>query len=116
MFLNHIVHHRAQPGVYLRLNSEALPAACGRLTSGWVSERTRSNSPPRRQRGLPPETRIRFGYRRLRVLLLREGWEVGNERFYRVYIEEGLALRRKRPWDTRPGCIASTVCFSTKLQ
>ena len=44
------------------------------------------------------QTRVRFGYRRLRVLLLREGWEVGKERFYRVYTEEGLALRRKRPW------------------
>jgi putative transposase len=29
---------------------------------------------------------------------VREGWEVGKERFYRVYIEEGLALRGKRPW------------------
>jgi putative transposase len=44
------------------------------------------------------QTRVRFGYRRLRVLLLREGWQVGKERFYRVYTEEGLALRRKRPW------------------
>ena len=44
------------------------------------------------------QTRVRFGYRRLRVLLRREGWEVGKERFYRVYTEEGLALRRKRPW------------------
>ena len=40
------------------------------------------------------QTRVRFGYRRLRVLLLREGWNVGKERFYRVYTEEGLALRR----------------------
>lgn len=44
------------------------------------------------------QTRVRFGYRRLRVLLLREGWEVGKGRFYRLYTEEGLALRRKRPW------------------
>ena len=44
------------------------------------------------------QTRVRFGYRRLRVLLQREGWRVGKERFYRVYTEEGLALRRKRPW------------------
>src|SRR4029450_7303080 len=43
------------------------------------------------------QTRVRFGYRRLRVLLQREGWEVGKERFYRVYTEDGLALRRKRP-------------------
>ena len=44
------------------------------------------------------QTRVRFGYRRLRVLLQREGWVIGKERFYRVYIEEGLALRAKRPW------------------
>lgn len=44
------------------------------------------------------QTRVRFGYRRLRVLLQREGWMVGKERFYRLYTEEGLALRRKRPW------------------
>jgi putative transposase len=30
------------------------------------------------------QTRVRFGYRRLRVLLQREGWTVGNERFDRV--------------------------------
>jgi uncharacterized damage-inducible protein DinB len=29
MFLNHIVHHRAQLGVYLRLNSEPVPATYG---------------------------------------------------------------------------------------
>lgn len=44
------------------------------------------------------QTRVRFGYRRLLVLMQREGWDVGKERFYRVYTEEGLALRRKRPW------------------
>jgi putative transposase len=44
------------------------------------------------------QTRVRFGYRRLLVLLRREGWTVGKARFYRVYTEEGLALRRKRPW------------------
>jgi putative transposase len=44
------------------------------------------------------QTRVRFGYRRLLVMLHREGWEVGKHRFYRLYTEEGLALRRKRPW------------------
>ena len=42
--------------------------------------------------------RVRFGYRRLLVLLRREGWGVGKKRVYRLYVEEGLALRRKRPW------------------
>lgn len=42
------------------------------------------------------QTRVRFGYRRLLVLLRREGWDLGKKRCYRLYIEEGLALRRKR--------------------
>ena len=42
--------------------------------------------------------RVRFGYRRIYMLLKREGWDVGKDRFYRVYCEENLGLRRKRPW------------------
>ena len=44
------------------------------------------------------QTRVRFGYRRLLVLLRREGWDLGKKRLYRLYTDEGLALRRKRPW------------------
>lgn len=44
------------------------------------------------------QTRVRFGYRRLLVLLQREGWDLGKKRCYRLYTEEGLTLRRKRPW------------------
>jgi uncharacterized damage-inducible protein DinB len=29
MFINHIVHHRAQLGVYLRMNDEPVPATYG---------------------------------------------------------------------------------------
>ena len=42
-------------------------------------------------------TRIRYGYRRVHVMLKREGWEVGKHIVYRVYCEEGLCLRSKRP-------------------
>ena len=35
--------------------------------------------------------RIRFGYRRIYVLLKREGWDVGKDRFYRVYCEGGAS-------------------------
>jgi putative transposase len=42
--------------------------------------------------------RVRFGYRRIYILLRREGWDVGKDRFYRVYRGENLGLRRKRPW------------------
>lgn len=41
---------------------------------------------------------MRYGYRRLVVMLQREGWAVGKHRIYRLYCEEGLALRRRRPW------------------
>ena len=40
--------------------------------------------------------RPRFGYRRLGVLVRREGQEINQKRIYRVYRELGLAVRRKR--------------------
>ncbi len=43
------------------------------------------------------QTRIRYGYRRVHILLKREGWAVGRNLVYRLYREEGLALRSKRP-------------------
>jgi putative transposase len=43
------------------------------------------------------ETRVRYGYRRVQVLLRREGWRVNHKRTYRIYCQEGLHLRRKRP-------------------
>jgi len=39
--------------------------------------------------------RVRFGYRRLTVLLRREGWRVNAKRIYRLYTEEGLTVRTK---------------------
>lgn len=39
--------------------------------------------------------RVRYGYRRLHVLLRREGWSVNHKRIYRLYRLEGLALRRR---------------------
>jgi putative transposase len=41
-------------------------------------------------------TRVRYGYRRLHVLLRREGWRVNHKRIYRLYREEGLSIRVKR--------------------
>ena len=40
--------------------------------------------------------RKRFGYRRLGVLLRREGVLVNHKRVYRLYREEGLSLRRRK--------------------
>ena len=41
--------------------------------------------------------RVRYGYLRLHVLLRREGWQVNHKKVYRIYCEEGLNLRSKRP-------------------
>ena len=43
------------------------------------------------------ETRVRYGYRRIHVLLTREGGRVNHKRIYRLYTEEGLQLRHKTP-------------------
>ncbi len=41
------------------------------------------------------QVRIRYGYRKILVLLKREGWKVGKKLVYRLYCEEGLTLRWK---------------------
>jgi len=42
-------------------------------------------------------TRVRYGYRRVHVLLKREGWLLGRNQMYRLYCEEALQLRSKLP-------------------
>ena len=49
----------------------------------------------KRLRELAHERR-RFGYRRLGILLEREGFEVNHKKLFRIYREEGLAVRRRR--------------------
>jgi putative transposase len=43
------------------------------------------------------QARVTWGYRRLHVLLRREGWGVNHKRVYRLYAAEGLSMRTKRP-------------------
>ncbi len=40
--------------------------------------------------------KVRYGYRKIRVLLNREGWDVGNYLVHRICKEEGLLLTRKK--------------------
>ncbi len=41
--------------------------------------------------------RVRYGYRRLHILLRREGWQINAKRVYRLYCEENLGLRTRTP-------------------
>ncbi len=43
------------------------------------------------------ETRVRYGYRRIYVLLRREGWLINEKRVHRLYREMSLQLRHKSP-------------------
>ena len=43
------------------------------------------------------QTRVRYGCMRIQTLLRREGWRVNHKKTRRIYVEEGLNLRRMRP-------------------
>jgi putative transposase len=40
--------------------------------------------------------RVRYGYRRIHVLLRREVWVLNHKKVYRLYKLEGLSLRLKK--------------------
>ena len=74
--------------------------ACGlvgvaRSTCQYRGHRDPAPALRERRRALA-EPRRRFGYRRLTVLLRREGQRVNPKRVYRLYREEGLTVRRRR--------------------
>ena len=74
--------------------------ACTVIAADRKMIRYRSRRPPERElrarlRDLANERR-RFGYRRLFILLRREGEPSGINRIYRLHREEGLGVRRRK--------------------
>lgn len=74
--------------------------ACAVIAADRKMIRYRSRRPPERElrehlRTLANERR-RFGYRRLFILLRREGELSGINRIYRLYREEGLGVRKRK--------------------
>jgi putative transposase len=67
---------------------------CVRMTVRYCSPRPDDNELRQRLRALAHERR-RFGYRRLHVLLRREGFKVNHKRLFRLYREERLMVRRR---------------------
>jgi hypothetical protein len=67
---------------------------CVRMTVRYCSRRPRDIELRERLRALAHERR-RFGYRRLHVLLRREGFIVNHKRLFRIYREERLLVRRR---------------------
>lgn len=57
-------------------------------------------------------TRVHYGYRRVHVMLQREGWKDNHKRVYRLYRAEGLSLRHKRPKRNKSArLLAAAACF-----
>jgi putative transposase len=70
--------------------------ACTVIGADRTMVRYRSIRPTDKELRELAQERRRFGYRRLFVLLRREGETCGISRIYRLYREEGLAVRRRR--------------------
>ena len=67
---------------------------CVRMTVRYCSGRPPDTELRERLKALAHERR-RFGYRRLLVLLRREGFIVNHKRLFRIYREERLMVRRR---------------------
>ena len=81
-------------GVSIRRACRAVPAP--RATYHYRSRRP-EQAPLRKRIREIAETRMRHGYRRIHVLLRREGWHVNVKRVRRLYNLEGLQMRLKPP-------------------
>jgi putative transposase len=80
--------------------SLGITRACGlvgisRSLYGYRSRRSACAGLRERMGELAAEKR-RYGYRRIHVLLRREGWKINHKRTYRLYREAGLAVRRRK--------------------
>ena len=75
--------------------------ACSLVNQHRSTQRKPSRRDPRletRQRMREiAATRVRYGYRRIHVLLRRKGWTLRHNVFWRLCRGEGLSLRSKRP-------------------
>lgn len=67
-----------------------------RTTFLYISTRPSQAALIMRMRELA-QARVRYGYRRIHILLRREGWAVNHKRVRRLYLQENLQIRRKSP-------------------
>jgi putative transposase len=67
---------------------------CCRMTMRYRTTRANDASLRQRMKAIAHERR-RFGYRRIHVLLKREGYVINHKKLFRLYREEKLAVRRR---------------------
>ena len=71
------------------------------------------------------QARIRYGYRKLRVLLIRDGWQVGKKLVYRLHRGEigesaegtanGLGAKSSEPWAEGPNQVWAWIFVADQL-
>jgi putative transposase len=75
--------------------------ACGAAGFGRASHRYASRRDPevalRMRINELAEARVRYGCRRLHVLLRREGWDANHKKVHRLHREEGRSIRTRTP-------------------
>jgi len=82
----------------------------GRSTYRYRARRNELDAELRARLNELAAKRMRFGYRRLTALLVREGIAANHKRVYRLYREEGLAMRiRQRRRIRWTGAVSSPV-------
>lgn len=86
---------------WLQARGTSLRRACrtiGLSTATWQYQRreTATNAMVRARLEAHAALRARFGYRRLHILLAREGLAVNHKRVHRIYRAAGLQVRRRR--------------------
>ncbi|RYY54140.1 MAG: transposase, partial [Chitinophagaceae bacterium] len=82
----------------------------------WYYESHRREDRPLRQRIKEiAEVRVRYGLWRIYVLLRREGFTDNPKRVRRIYREEGLNLRSKRPRRNKAAAHRLEACPTTSL-
>lgn len=69
---------------------------CPRNTLHYRSRRVQDDHALRERLEVLAAQRVRFGYRRLHVLVAREGWIVNHKRLRRIYRAAGLQVRPRK--------------------
>jgi putative transposase len=87
-----LAHLRDAFGMSERRACKAI--GCCRMTMRYQTTRVDDGSHRQRMRAIAQD-RLRFGYRRLHVLLKREGYVINHKKLFRLYREEKLAVRRR---------------------
>ena len=85
------------------IDSYKISERCGCLLTGISRTGFRYKSSASSQEDLRQRivdiahSRVRYGYKRIHIMLKREGYKVNKKKVYRLYCLEGLQLRHKRP-------------------